>query len=57
MSWLSVGRVRAALVPAFALVDDPNDQQHHWHLDQYPDHGGQRRAGLEAEQADGGRYG
>ena len=41
----------AALVPAFRAVHDPDDGQHHRHLDQHTDHGGEGGAGLEAEQA------
>ena len=37
-----------------AAVHDPDDRQHHRHLDQHADDGGERGAGLEAEQADGG---
>ena len=47
---------RAGLVPALAGVHHPHHQQHHRDLDQDPDHGGQGRAGLEAEERDGRRH-
>ena len=39
-------------LPALAAIDDHDDEQHHRHLDQHADDGGQRRARFEAEQAD-----
>ncbi len=44
----------AALVPAAAAVHDLHHRQHHRHLDQHADDGRERRAGMEAEQADRG---
>jgi len=41
---LSAARSDAGLVPALARVDDTDDQQHDRHLDQHPDHGGERGA-------------
>ncbi len=35
-------------------VHDPDDREHHRHFDQHADDRRQRRAGVEAEQADGG---
>ena len=46
--------LRAGLVPAARRLHQIDHRQHHRHLDQHADHGGQRRAGVEAEQADGG---
>ena len=37
------------LVPALAVVDDLDDQQHHWHCDLYAHHRGECGAGRETE--------
>ena len=47
----------APLVPRLGPVHDLDHQQHHGNLDQHADHRRERRAGLEAEQADGRRHG
>ena len=41
---LSGSLSEACFVPALARVDDTDDQQHDRHLDQHPDHGGERGA-------------
>jgi hypothetical protein len=43
-------------VPIFARIDHLDYKKHHRDLDQYTDHGGQCRAGIEAEQANGSGY-
>src|SRR5690606_41678744 len=49
--------LRAPTTTLFPYTTLFRSQQHHRHLDQHADHGGQRRAGMEAEQTDGGGYG
>ena len=44
-------------VPGLAAVDDGDHRQHDRDLHQHADHGGQCRAGIEAEQADGRGHG
>jgi hypothetical protein len=39
-----------------AAVHDPDNRQHHWHLNQHADLGRQCRPGVEAKQADRCRY-
>ena len=48
---------RPRFIPAFGSVHDPDNRQHHWHLDQHADNRGECGAGLEAEQADRGSNG
>src|SRR3546814_13016161 len=40
----------AGLVPALAGVHDLHDREHDRHLDEHTDHGGERRAGVVAEE-------
>src|SRR5258708_2737047 len=37
------------VIPGTAAQDDPHDREHHWHLDQYADHGCQCGTRLKAE--------
>ena len=41
---LSGSLSEACFVPPLARIDDTDDQQHDRHLDQHPDHGGERGA-------------
>ena len=41
---LSGSLSEACFVPRLARIDDADDQQHDRHLDQHPDHGGERGA-------------
>ena len=43
-SLLSGSLPETCFVPPLARIDDADDQQHDRHLDQYPDHGGERGA-------------
>ena len=45
----------STLIPATGTPDDLDDRQHHRHFDEHTDNGRKRRAGLKAEERNGGR--
>ncbi len=47
----------ADLIPAASTIHYVDGNQHHRHLDEHAHHGGERRAGLETEQGNGGGHG